>query len=274
MWGVKWLTNGGTEQSGGTAQPAAVAPQHRKSGDESRAAALASQQPTAHAASSSDADQGNGHAAGQHGTAGGSHTPPGADSLATLSQQTHTGLAKVCKPAKLPSVLGMPACRCACTTARGCVHDHGWHSTMLRCRRLTVTAILVCNAMLPRVRPTQQHVDSGHADAPTGPLFDMYAVEVPASEKELRAQLRELQAERDALLKDVEALCMQACPLCDASIAEACLSWHPQTRPRPPALLRCRPQLPTSDAVHIVILRLAFAAWQPEEDPSGVQSNA
>ena len=37
------------------------------------------------------------------------------------------------------------------------------------------------------------------------------AGEVPASEKELRAQLRELQAERDALLKDVEALCMQAC---------------------------------------------------------------
>ena len=30
-----------------------------------------------------------------------------------------------------------------------------------------------------------------------------------ASEKELRAQLRSVQLERDALLKDVEALCMQ-----------------------------------------------------------------
>ena len=40
----------------------------------------------------------------------------------------------------------------------------------------------------------------------------MRAAEGQASEQELRVQVRELQAERDALLKDVEALCMQACP--------------------------------------------------------------
>ena len=75
MWGVKWLTNGGSDQGGGTAQPPAAA--HRQSGDGGRAAAVASQQPTADAASKSDADQGNGHSAGQHGTAEGSHLPPG-----------------------------------------------------------------------------------------------------------------------------------------------------------------------------------------------------
>ena len=49
------------------------------------------------------------------------------------------------------------------------------------------------------------------------------AGEVPASEKELRGQLRELQAERDALLKDVEALCMQACPCGRAQLHGALL---------------------------------------------------
>ena len=78
MWGVKWLTNGGSDQAAGAAQPtAAAAPQPRIRSDDAKAAAESSQQPSADPASKSDDDHGNGHAPGQHETAEGSHIPPG-----------------------------------------------------------------------------------------------------------------------------------------------------------------------------------------------------
>ena len=106
MWGVKWLTNGGSGQASDGARTASSAPDRGSNEGGHGTTSARSQEPPAETAGKSSADHVNGHAAGQPVTAEGSRTPAGASFLgserSTARKHRYVGTLTSCRARTAP----------------------------------------------------------------------------------------------------------------------------------------------------------------------------